>query len=95
MKKTTALIIAVLVTVGAIVFGVAQSQAATNQPSAPYWVTRACPAEDSDNCYWDAEVRGTRTGKSFITRAVPNSNGLKCIFFTDLEFAKTNDRCFR
>jgi len=25
----------------------------------------ACPTEDSDNCYWDAELMGDGTGRSF------------------------------
>lgn len=27
-----------------------------------------CPTEDSDNCYWDADVRGNGQGISFTVR---------------------------
>lgn len=63
------------------------------QPARPYWVDRACPAEDSVNCFWDAEQRGTGGGHSFVIRQVPDSNGLVCRFFTEVEYAKTHDTC--
>jgi len=38
-------------------------------PNGGYWPTltlEACTTEDSDNCYWDAELRGDGIGQSFI-----------------------------
>lgn len=26
-----------------------------------------CPTEDSDNCYWDADIQGNGEGTSFVT----------------------------
>jgi hypothetical protein len=35
-------------------------------PTFPDLVLPACPTEDSENCYWDATVRGNHRGESFI-----------------------------
>lgn len=37
------------------------------QSEYPTYQLPACLTEDSDNCYWDAAVRGNHQGDSFIT----------------------------
>lgn len=42
----------------------------TSSPAAPVWQTLPdCPTEDSDNCYWDAAMRGNGQGVSFYVIA--------------------------
>lgn len=65
---------------------------ATLQPVRPYWVDRPCPAEDSNNCYWDAEVRGDGQGRSYITRQLPG--GRICVFYTKQAY-QDDDYCFK
>lgn len=38
------------------------------QPARPYWIDRACPAEDSNNCVWDAEQRGDARDHDYCAR---------------------------
>lgn len=30
------------------------------------WMVTRCPEEDSDNCYWNARIRGNHRGHSFV-----------------------------
>jgi hypothetical protein len=51
----------------------------------PTWMTRACPYEDSVNCYWDAQAVGNHRGHSFYVRLMPGRKGhrIACVFYVD------------
>lgn len=45
-----------------------------------HWMNRACPTEDSVNCFWDAKHRGNHKGDSFYVRHMPASN-VVCVMY--------------
>lgn len=60
--------------------------------SRPKWQTTPCKFEDSNNCYWDADVRGNGEGHSFY--AIP-SKGKRCVIYWDRAFGAKHNRCYR
>jgi hypothetical protein len=57
----------------------------------PWWTQRACPLEDSADCYWDAGA-GNGTGHSFMVRQFPDG-GPVCLMYVERRYARHHDRC--
>lgn len=61
LAKLGAALLAVVMIVGALMI----PNPSPPPPQTPY--LPACPTEDSDNCYWDAQHRSNGKGRSFVT----------------------------
>ena len=57
----------------------------------PWWTRRACPLEDSVDCYWDAGT-GNGTGHSFMVRQFPDG-GPTCVMYVERRYARHHDHC--
>jgi hypothetical protein len=56
-----------------------------HRPHLPYWMSRPCAEEGSDNCYWNAHESGNGYGWSYFVRRMPElSHGhhVACIFYS-------------
>lgn len=53
--------------IGAAVQAYTIEQAMEEPKDAADFILPACPTEDSNNCYWDAEDQGNGQGFSFVT----------------------------
>jgi hypothetical protein len=56
-----------------------------HRPHLPYWMSRPCYEEGSDNCYWNAKEQGNGYGLSYFVRRLPSDTPgyhIACIFYS-------------
>lgn len=64
--KTAVLIITAAV-IASVALAITEVVLIMTQPTPYYRSLPPCAYEDSDNCFWDAELRGNGEGQSFYT----------------------------